>query len=56
MSCEPIPCPSWETVTVEITAVCDCHETWGSWGNPWGSVDCPVHGAQVAANITELWT
>lgn len=43
-SCTPIPCPPWQTVKIEITAVCDCQDH-NTPGNP----DCPIHGLQVQA-------
>lgn len=42
MAYEPIPCPSFQTVGLQITEVCSCDGT--EWmGNP----DCPIHGERV---------
>lgn len=42
--CAPIPCPSWETVTLEVTEVCDCRD---HYGNGLGNPDCPIHGDRI---------
>lgn len=40
--CTPVPCPSFETVNLQVTDVCNCDGT--EWmGNP----DCPIHGERV---------
>ena len=49
--CTPIPCPSWETVKLEVLAICTCQATWGFWGNGFGDLNCPVHGDQVREMI-----
>jgi hypothetical protein len=46
-ACISVPCPSFTEGTLPIVAVCNCHENYPHWGNPWGDENCPVHGVNV---------
>lgn len=46
-----IPCPSFDEVDLGMVEVCNCHERFQAWGNPYGDETCPVHGELVKASI-----
>lgn len=47
--CVPIPCPSFETVELAITEVCDCQD---HYGNGLGNPDCPIHGERIRDTLS----
>lgn len=48
--CQPIPCPDFSEVSLQIDAVCDCLTAVYPPSLP-GSPDCPIHGERVKGYI-----